>query len=324
MHSPFPYHVKDMKKLSYIMGIDGGGSKTRALLYNCTDMKPENFIEADSSTNHHVIGFTNASNVLREIIDSLMEDERNTFIIVGLAGLDSKYDREIWSRYLNRTYKRSLLLHDVHISLFAASYGEPGIIVISGTGFNVYGWDGVSEWYAGNWGWKVGDDPSGYRIGRDALNYILRYLDGRVEECIFYNDIMSYLRLASRDDLIAWIYNARPGQIADLSKMICKHYQHDPVAKRIIDRAVEEAVLSVKAVISKLDGDYPVNYTGGMFNCTYYKNLFLKYLKDSGYSIGEYVKYPVIGAILYGLKKSDMNADLKSVKIDIRRYLEHI
>ena len=313
-----------MKKPLFIIGIDGGGSKTRTLLYNCNTMSTEDFIEIKQSINFHVVGFPKASRTLKEIIDIMMKNKENTVIVIGLAGLDSKYDWRIWRRYLSKIYKDIYLLHDVHISLFTASYGDPGIIVISGTGFNVYGWNGVNEWYAGNWGWKVGDDSSGYRIGRDSLNYILRYLDGRVRECVFYNEVMQYLKLDSRDDLTEWIYNAKPGQIADLSKIICKHYPYDPIVRKFINRAVEEAVLSVKTVILRLNREYPVNYTGGMFNCIHYKELFLKRLSDLGYSIGEYVKHPVIGAVLYGLKKSGMNRDLKQIKIDIQRYLEHI
>ncbi len=307
-----------------IIGIDGGGSKTRALFYNCITMKPENFMEVDSSTNYHIVGFSNASNVLKKIISSLMGNRRDTLIVVGLAGLDSTYDWEKWSEYLNRMYKEIFLLHDVHISLFTASYGEPGIIVISGTGFNVYGWDGKREWYAGNWGWKIGDEASGYYIGKECLRHILRYLDGRSEECLFYDDIMKYLKLSSVNDLINWIYNAKPSHIASLSEIVCEYYQHNYIVKKIIDNAVKEAVLSVKAVTSKLTKEFPINYTGGMFNCIHYKNLFLRYLEESGYLIGEYVKYPIIGSIIYGLKKLNVDVDLKYVKDSIQRYLENV
>ena len=309
-------------KPSFIIGIDGGGSKTRALLYNCIDMRPENFVEVDSSTNYHVVGFSNASNVLRKIISRLVKNRKDIPIVVGLAGLDSQYDWKKWSKYLNRMYKEIFLLHDVHISLFTASYGEPGIIVISGTGFNVYGWDGKKEWYAGNWGWKVGDEASGYHVGKESLRHILRYLDGRSEKCLFYDDVMKYLKLSSMDELINWIYNAKPSYIASLSEIVCKHYQHSNIAKKIIDDAVEEAFLSVKTVASKLTREFPVNYTGGMFNCIHYKNLFLRYLEESGYSIGDYVKHPIIGTIIYGLKKLDIAANFSYIRKSISSFLE--
>ena len=310
-------------KLRYVVGIDGGGSRSRGILYDLESFTPLKYIEG-GSTNYHNVGFSKASRNLEDMVDRLIGGDTGLgLIVVGLAGLDSKYDWNIWRRYLEERYKDYILMHDVQMTLYAATYGMPGIIVISGTGFNVYGWDGSKYWYAGNWGWKVGDEASGYNIGRESLRYVLRYLDGRGLETSLYPAILNYLKISDKDDLIRWIYEAGPDQIASLSSVVCNLYSSDELARKILEDAVKEAVNSIEAVASKLGVDLCIHYSGGMFRCIYYRELFKKTLAEKGYRVGKYVRYPIGGAIIAGLKKLKVrNIDYNMIYRAIEQYID--
>lgn len=76
--------------------------------------------------------------------------------------------------------RRYRVVHDAVTNLLGASAGQPGIVVIAGGGAIAYGIreDGRS-WAAGGWGYAVGDEGSGYSIGRAAINAVFRALDER-------------------------------------------------------------------------------------------------------------------------------------------------
>jgi N-acetylglucosamine kinase-like BadF-type ATPase len=72
-----------------------------------------------------------------------------------------------------------LITHDAHIALAGATGGEPGIIVIAGTGSMVYGRNagGVTA-RAGGWGYIFGDEGGAFDLVRQALRAILRNEEG--------------------------------------------------------------------------------------------------------------------------------------------------
>jgi|Deesub1362A_J573_1020465.scaffolds.fasta_scaffold00003_60 N-acetylglucosamine kinase-like BadF-type ATPase len=312
-----------MKTIKWIVGIDGGGSGTRGILFNATSYTPVKYV-VGGSTNYHNVGFEKAVRNLSYVIDSLTRDrDVDPLIVLGLAGLDSKYDWSIWRKYLDNTYRNYVLMHDVKMTLYAASYGEPGIVVIAGTGFNAYGWDGVNQWYSGNWGWKVGDEPSAYSIGREALRHVLRFIDGRGPRTLLYEAVLEYLKLVDKDDLVNWIYDASPSQIASVAPIVCSLYHHDDIARSILENAVSEALISVLTVSSKLGSHLPVHYTGGLFRCQHYRDLFLDGLRRHGLEIGKYILHPIVGAIIAGIRKLSeaSSANYEAIVNSIHRYL---
>jgi N-acetylmuramic acid 6-phosphate etherase len=66
-------------------------------------------------------------------------------------------------------------------SLLGALGGRrAGVVVATGTGVVVLGHDGASQWaHVDGWGALLGDDGSGYAVGRAGLRMALRSYDGR-------------------------------------------------------------------------------------------------------------------------------------------------
>src|SRR5690606_18783722 len=98
-------------------------------------------------------------------------------ICLGIAGVDRPDDAAVVQGIMKRIgYKaRVLVVNDALVALEAGAPGQPGIVIISGTGSICYGRnaDGMAA-RSGGWGYVLGDEGSGYWIGRAALRAVLR------------------------------------------------------------------------------------------------------------------------------------------------------
>lgn len=75
--------------------------------------------------------------------------------------------------------RRLSIGHDAPAALAGATGGEPGIVVIAGTGSVAYGENGLDRSaQAGGWGYLLGDEGSGYWIAMEGLRCALRAVDG--------------------------------------------------------------------------------------------------------------------------------------------------
>ena len=171
----------------YIIGIDGGGTKTTGILATATG-QPLAQVQSGPA-NYHVVGEAKTQAVLEGIVAELYEkgDIPPTSAVrfcLGMAGLGRPADREVIGRICDELGIRQnrILTHDAHIALVGGTEKQEGVIVISGTGAIVYGinTDG-REARASGWGYLLGDEGSGYDIAIKGLQAVVRAADGRGE-----------------------------------------------------------------------------------------------------------------------------------------------
>ena len=153
-----------------------GGTKTVGML---TTHNGEEVAKTQSGpSNYHVVGTEQTKNVLVEIIRKLIENVNKTELdsirfCLGMAGLGREDDRKIIGQLCDEIGigKKRILTHDAHIALIGGTGKQQGVIVISGTGSIVYGIDQFSqEARAGGWGYLLGDEGSGYEIGKNGTS----------------------------------------------------------------------------------------------------------------------------------------------------------
>ena len=265
-----------------IASIDSGASKSDVLIYD--GEKTVNFKRFNSSLNYHNISMERLKRNLDIIFDHLTKYGVET-IVWGIAGLDSPRDYIFWEKLLSEYNKfKHHVLHDVEMALYAGDPEGQGILIVSGTGSNVYGRKGDKKVKCGDWGALYGDDFSGYRIGSRFLNRILKIFDGRVmEDAELLTLTLKYLGI-SKDELPNWIYNSSVDDVAGLSKFICKHAIYKTV-KEILDSIISEMHLALKTVINIIGEKAPIYYTGGVFKCRYIRYSFILMCKENGWNI---------------------------------------
>jgi N-acetylglucosamine kinase-like BadF-type ATPase len=167
---------------------------------------------------------------------------------------------------------RVLVVNDALIALVAGAKDAPGIVIIAGTGSIVYGHNAGGEAArAGGWGHMIGDEGSGYWIGREALAAVMRASDGRGPATRLTSEILAHLHLNDESRLPRIVYDRESPRmtVAALGPIVQEvAAQGDAVATRILERAAEELVLAAQSVASRLEmrGDeFTFFLAGGVF-----------------------------------------------------------
>jgi N-acetylglucosamine kinase-like BadF-type ATPase len=258
----------------HVLGIDAGGTKTVCLLANS-----EGAIVSEGrgpGANLHTAGELAVEKVLHAAMEAAIGDRDITpaAICLGIAGVDREDEATAVRAIMRRIgYKsRVLVVNDALIGLVAGARDDPGIAINAGTGSIVYGRNAQFEAArAGGWGHMIGDEGSGYWIGRESLAAVMRAFDGRGPETRLAGDILSYFNVDDESRLPRIVYDrelprvsvAALGPIAQRAAE-----QGDAVALRILERAAEELVLAARSVATRLEmrGDAFTFYlAGGVF-----------------------------------------------------------
>ncbi len=261
-----------MKRMNYIIGIDGGGTKTFGLL---TTETGEHIAKVQAGpSNYHVVGMERTHDVLREIISELSAHVGNTTIdsihfCLGMAGLGREEDKKVIGQICDKLgiNQNRILTHDAHIALVGGIGKHEGVIVISGTGSIVYGIDSRGiEARAGGWGYLLGDEGSGYDIALKGLQAVARAADKREPLTQLTNLILDSLELNEPNGLIRWTHAASRDEISQLAAVVFKATEMgDTRAKQIIDSAVDELACAVETVVLQLEFTHPfeIVFCGG-------------------------------------------------------------
>ncbi len=169
---------------------------------------------------------------------------RGSAMVVGAAGAGREAERRELEQAL-RTESladRIRVTTDIEIALTAAFGDGPGIVVVAGTGSVVLGRDPEGRMLRrGGYGWQMGDEGSGYAIGRAALGAVSRAHDGRSPETALTPILMEATRSVDFDALIRWSAAAGPAEVAALAPHVLHTAERgDAVAQGIADYAARE------------------------------------------------------------------------------------
>jgi N-acetylglucosamine kinase-like BadF-type ATPase len=149
---------------------------------------------------------------------------------------------------------------DIEIGLAAAFGNASGVLINAGTGSIAYARtpDGGLH-RAGGHGWQLGDEGSGYWLGRRALAAAARAHDGLEESSTLAERLLVALGLRGFDDLVRWAATATPAQVAALAPHVLNAAREgETVAQRIVaDAAVELAAL-VRALAKQFPPSEPI------------------------------------------------------------------
>ena len=258
----------------HVLGIDAGGTKTVCLL---ADAQGTIVSEGrGAGANLHTAGELAVEKVLHEAMEEAIGDRAITpaAICLGIAGVDREDEARTVRAIMRRIgYKsRILVVNDALIGLVAGARDEPGIAINAGTGSIVYGRNAAFEAArAGGWGHMIGDEGSGYWIGRESLAAVMRAFDGRGPDTQLTREILLHFNVEDESRLPRIVYDREHprGNVAALGPIVQRVAAlGDAVATRILERAAEELVLAARSVATRLEmrGDAFTFYlAGGVF-----------------------------------------------------------
>jgi N-acetylglucosamine kinase-like BadF-type ATPase len=258
----------------HVLGIDAGGTKTLCLL---ADENGRIIAEGlGPGANFHTSGDVELEHALRQVIHMAIGDRgiAPAAVCVGIAGVDRENEAQIVRTMIQPSVpgSRVVVVSDALIALEAGAGESPGIVVISGTGSIAYGRNaGAEAARSGGWGHIIGDEGSGYWIGRQALSAVVRAVDGRGPVTRLTGDVLAHFGIEDISGLPRIVYDL------DLPRMsvaalgpVVQHASGlgDPVATDILERAAVELTLAARSVAARLDMENDVFVfvlAGGVF-----------------------------------------------------------
>ncbi|MCR2044507.1 N-acetylglucosamine kinase [Anaerosalibacter massiliensis] len=259
----------------YIIGIDGGGTKTIGYL---SDYNGNILAAAKSDTSNYLsAGIEKAKESLDNVIKSLCSYDNITkddigLISLGLAGAGRKRDREVIETILKDLgiNCKKIINNDAYIALVGAHGKSQGVITISGTGSITLGLNKKREMFrTGGWGHILGDEGSGYYFGKEGLVAVMKSYDGREKGTLITNKVLNYLNFTTVDEIVQYVYSNinNKTKISGLSRLVIEAAEeNDEVARKIINKGVHELVSMIITVVDKMGEPENIALTGGIFD----------------------------------------------------------
>lgn len=261
---------------SLIVGVDGGGTKTRAILADDTGKQLAEAVGAGSAVR---VGEAERSagviaGVVRDVLESAERsaDDRPRVLCVGVAGVGRESEREaLYEALASQQVADEIVVEtDMKVALSDAFDEGPGVLLIAGTGSSAFarGPAGATA-RCGGWGPMIGDEGGGAWFGRRALSVVSAAADGREPETALTGAIMTACEVSEASELIRWAADATPAKFATLAPVVLSVADAgDLRANSIVSMGVEELALHVRALARQLFTDerasVPVAFTGGL------------------------------------------------------------
>jgi glucosamine kinase len=259
--------------MRYLLGIDGGGTRTTLALADETgrEMARRTGPAGIVDPRHPGAAAEMLTALARDAVADAGLSGPASALCAGLAGVGSREEREMVRSALRREglADRIVVCPDGETALYGAFDGGPGILLIAGTGSTGFGRseDGRVE-RCGGWGMMVGDEGSGFELGRAALVASLRGLDGRSPATPLLPAILEELGLASADEIPAWAGRAHKSEIAALAVQVMRLADAgEATARELVRRSAFGLVEHVRALIARLGpwtAPTPVVLHGGL------------------------------------------------------------
>lgn len=275
-----------------LVGIDGGGTKTRVLARR-SDNSRILFDRQFSGSNYHSIGRDGLTAVLAEIISALTITfgpalDRSVFVL-GMAGIDRPQDAASYESVLSEIGcpGKQVVCNDADIALVGAHGGNPGALMLCGTGSIAIGRTAAHRVIrSGGWGALVSDEGSGYRLGCEAISAALRAYDHSGPPTLLEEAVRDAFKLPSLPDILDVLYLSGDGlpvrKVASLAPLVTENYARDAVCHDIVTRQVNalcdllrpiREALALPAMDLALGG-------GLLLNAVAYRNAFLETLEQ--------------------------------------------
>ena len=250
--------------MKYLIGMDGGGTKTKCII---TDINLNPIYETiGGPSNFLVIGIETVSETIINLINDCTSSQKISAddieaIVIGTTGGARRNDAELLEKQISSDAKqKSLVINkfrvesDARIALEGAFSGKAGSILIAGTGSIMFGKDDKSEIHrVGGFGRYIGDEGSGYRIGRIGLNAVARYFDGRSKPTKIADLLEQEFSIGSSETLITEVYRNNFNIAAVAPLVFDAAESGDKIAQRILEDEANELMLHINAMKLKLN-----------------------------------------------------------------------
>lgn len=303
-----------------VLGIDGGGTNTRAVLVSRDGALLG--VGRGGPSNYHAVGRSVAQSSIDEAVKSAWDDaglERGvcSSAFLGMAGVIGLHDAAVLHTIATELQLAQVIGvdHDIRTALAGGLGADEGIALIAGTGSSCYGRRNGRSHRAGGWG-KLFDDAGGaYRLALDALDATARAIDGRGDSTALVELILAAFKVSDPDELPAALLEATHSTLAGLAPVVLQAAEDgDSVATAVAHSNADELALMVETVARTLgwldsteNARPQVVAVGGTVSAPFYRALVTERIAARiGYDpVIAPLMPPALGAALLALDEVD-------------------
>ncbi|MEC5181408.1 glucosamine kinase [Arthrobacter sp. CG_A4] len=248
-----------------VIGLDIGGTKTRGVRFE------DGQAVADES-----VGSSNVQNVSREEaarhlaeLFALIGGGAVGQVYAGAGGIDTDADAAALAALIapHVPGARITVVHDSRL-LLAAGGANTGVAVIGGTGSAAWGRNGHGdEARAGGWGYLLGDEGSGYWLGREAVRHSLRRMNLGLEPDELTMALLASCGVEGPAKLIALFHSTDTGRRywAQRARSVLEAAAAGHAASQaLVDQAGRDLAGLAVQCVRQLGIDGPVILGGGL------------------------------------------------------------
>ncbi len=315
--------IKSSKQISplYVIGLDGGGTKTEAVLAN----EDGEIIKRSFSgpSNFRNIGFQRSINNISQALAGILGSRKGIKVAASCLALPSLseeykgFEKKIKSALLKIKDLRPIFVSPVNIvsdqieALRSVTSKNYGVVLIAGTGSVIHGWNQEKESKVSGWGY-LNDEGSAFWIGEESFRAILKYLDGRGAKTLMAKFAFQKLRAKNLKEFLTNIYSQDIIRVVSLIAEVTDQAAEsgDETARQIIVKGAKELLLGLRTVIQKLDfqDSFPAVLTGSMFKSRLFlENVEQRIRNDFPLGSVKLVSQPIQGSVNIAIARAKNN-----------------
>lgn len=305
-----------MSENNLFLGIDGGQSHTEAVI---ADEKGNVLgIGSGGALDHGNLpeGRERLKNAIYRSVSEALQK-------AGLPGIAATYFASVHCGLTGGAdYKEDIIRqiieapnlvvgHDASTALFGATGGEPGIVVIAGTGSMVFGINKEGKTArSGGLGFIFSDEGSGFWLSAETIKLAIKEQDQVIGNAGLESLVLEFFKVDRIRELTNAFYNNRISRdrIAGFAEMIAKKAgDGNEILHDLIEHGARCLVENVKGTARQLgfENSFTVSTAGGMFRGNLLKRFFVEILNRQIQSADftEPIFPPPIGALLLAYRQ---------------------
>jgi glucosamine kinase len=262
------------RKVNYILGVDGGGTKTLARLINLTTQEQWQAAAGPSSLTND---FTGALYVLNTLIDDLIKQSACPLLevvaVFGLAGAGNGDAVAKLQHTFSNRFNSLDIFCDATTSAYGANNGFEVAVVALGTGsvgmrlqLNEQGV--LIKHLVGGWGFLIGDEGGGAKLGYHSVQALVDefeqfgYAQSPLGRAVAEFIHLKASCVLTRQDIAAWLAKSKPVDFAQLSPLVTQHQGNCSVAKKLMTNHVAHVEYLIRD--TRANTTLPVVLLGGL------------------------------------------------------------
>lgn len=296
--------------MKYILGVDGGGTKTEVIAY---DLEGNILSNGISQFGNILINTEKALENIKDAINKCnkyLNINECIHIYLGIAGVSVGNNKEKVKKYIVENFKcETTVVNDAELALSSLLKGKDGFLTIAGTGSICIGQYKNRKIRVGGWGHILGDEGSGYYIALESLKKIILEKDMGYERSNFTQQILDELEILDEFDIMDFVYNSDKGKISAIVPLIVKLSENnDKTAIEILKKSGEKLATMTLRAINRMNINETINIgiTGSILtNIGLVKENFTNVLQEEIKRFRIYDEYvsPTKGAYYEVMKK---------------------